>query len=354
VAKDGYYEIMGVGHDASLQEIRTKYRDLIRRTHPDLDGPVALFRQVQEAYEVLSDPARRAEYDHRLAAERTSRRPAASDPHSRTRDPRPSSARAWQKHVSTRSVGLPPSRRGPQFRSFPSQNPAGAIALAGAVLVVFGAALGDAGWALVGLGWFGLALGVLAGIGRHGTRKLQAYQRSGMAAIDAMSSREFEDFLGHLFVRKGYRVARLGSRGHGNANLLLAHSGGPTVVQVQRRFATVNHEAVQHAADAMDRFRATRALVVTSSIYSQRAITLADSSNVTLWNRSTLASELAAIQREDRSTGVRRLIADLRAGGRVCLGMWVAALAVLSAMSWRLYRRKPTARYESPVRSNFQ
>ncbi len=125
-------------------------------------------------------------------------------------------------------------------------------------------------------------------------------------------------------------------------------------MQVQRRFATVTHEAVQQAVAAMDRFRATRALVVASSSYSQRAITLADSSGVTLWNRSTLASELTAIQREDRATGVRRLIADLRAGGRVCLGMWVAALAVLSALSWRLYRRRPTTRYESPVQPNCQ
>ena len=352
MGKDGYYEILGVRRDASPQEVRSKYRSLIRRIHPDLDGPVALFRQVQEAYEVLSDPARRAEYDRRLAAGGSSRRAAASDPPSRSRGPRPSSARNDKIHASTRTIGSPSQRRGPQFRSFPSQNPSGAVALAGAVLAVFGAALGSAGWALVGLGWFGIALGVLAGVGRLGTRKLQAYQRSGMAAIDTMSSREFEDFLVNLFVRMGYRVARLGSRGNGNANLLLAHSGGPTVVQVQRRVATVSQEAVRHAAAAMNRFRATRALVVTSSSYSQSAITLADSSGVTLWNRSTLASELAAIQREDRSTGVRRLIADLRAGGRVCLGMWVAALALFSAMSWRLYRGRPATKYESPIQSN--
>jgi HJR/Mrr/RecB family endonuclease len=159
-----------------------------------------------------------------------------------------------------------------------------------------------------------------------------------MAAIDTMSGREFEDFLGELFVRKGYRVARLGGRGEGTASLLLDHQGGPTIVQVKRWAATVDHEAVQQAAAAMGRFRATRALVVTSSTYSPRAVTYANSCGVTLWNRANLAAELAAIQREHSLTGTRRLISDVRAGGRVCLGVWVTAL-VAFAMAWRRVRR---------------
>src|SRR6516162_10067158 len=132
--------------------------------------------------------------------------------------------------------------------SVPSQNPAGAVALAGTILVVLGAAFGHARWILFGFGCLGLLLGILAGLGRFGTRKLGAYQRSGMAAIDAMSGREFEDFLGELFLRKGYRVARLGGRGEGSASLLLDHAGGPTIVQVRRWATTVDHEAVQQAA----------------------------------------------------------------------------------------------------------
>jgi HJR/Mrr/RecB family endonuclease len=165
-----------------------------------------------------------------------------------------------------------------------------------------------------------------------------------MAAIDAMSGREFEDFLGELFVRKGYRVARLGGRGEGSASLLLDHQGGPTIVQVKRWAATVDHEAVQQAAAAMGRFRATRALVVTSSTYSPRAITYANSCGVTLWNRAALAAELAAIQREQSSTGTRRLISDVRAGGRVILGVWVSALVVLAVASRRVRRTRSTTR----------
>jgi HJR/Mrr/RecB family endonuclease len=165
-----------------------------------------------------------------------------------------------------------------------------------------------------------------------------------MAAIDTMSGREFEDFLGELFVRKGYRVARLGGRGEGSASLLLDHQGGPTIVQVKRRAATVDHEAVHQVAAAMGRFRATQALVVTSSTYSPRAVMYANSCGVTLWNRETLAAELASIQREQLATGSRRLISDVRAGGRVCLSVWVTALVVLAVASRRVLRTRPTTR----------
>jgi restriction system protein len=165
-----------------------------------------------------------------------------------------------------------------------------------------------------------------------------------MAAIDMMSGREFEDLLGELFVRKGYRVARLGGRGEGRASFLLDHPRGRTIVQVKRWDATVNHDAVQQAAASMDLFRATRALLVTSSTYSPSAITYAKSCGVTLWNRATLAAELAAIQRERLSTGTRRLVADLRAGGRVCLSVWVTALVALAMTSRRLRRTRRTTR----------
>jgi Restriction endonuclease len=209
-------------------------------------------------------------------------------------------------------------------------------------LVVLGAAVGDAGWIVFGFGCFCLALGLLAGLGRYGTRKLGTYQRSGMAAIDTMSGPEFEDFLGELFVRKGYRVARLGRRGEGSVSLLLDHSGGPTIVQVKRWAATVDHAAVQQAAAAMGRYRATRALVVTSSTYSPSDVTYANSCGVTLWNRATLAAELAAIHSEQSSTGTRRLVSDVRAGGRVCLGLWVSALVALAMTSRKIRRKRAT------------
>lgn len=66
-----YYGVLNVAPTASPDEIKHAYRQMARQSHPDAQsepGTALLFRQVQEAYEVLSDPARRAAYD-RIQAE---------------------------------------------------------------------------------------------------------------------------------------------------------------------------------------------------------------------------------------------------------------------------------------------
>lgn len=63
-----YYEILGVDEDASADEIKKAFRKLAKQYHPDRnpDDPQAesKFKEINEAYETLSDPQRRAEYDH--------------------------------------------------------------------------------------------------------------------------------------------------------------------------------------------------------------------------------------------------------------------------------------------------
>ncbi|MBI4693022.1 MAG: DnaJ domain-containing protein [Gammaproteobacteria bacterium] len=61
-----YYKVMGVADDASAEEIKKAYRRLARKFHPDVSkepDAEARFKEVGEAYEVLKDPAKRAEYD---------------------------------------------------------------------------------------------------------------------------------------------------------------------------------------------------------------------------------------------------------------------------------------------------
>lgn len=70
VAFRDYYEALGVSRDASEDEIRSAYRALARRHHPDVNkDPEAgdRFREISEAYEVLRDPEKRSRYD-RLGA----------------------------------------------------------------------------------------------------------------------------------------------------------------------------------------------------------------------------------------------------------------------------------------------
>jgi molecular chaperone DnaJ len=66
MAKD-YYKVLGVGRDASTDDIKKAFRRLARETHPDSNpedpSSAGRFREAAEAYEVLSDPERRRRYD---------------------------------------------------------------------------------------------------------------------------------------------------------------------------------------------------------------------------------------------------------------------------------------------------
>ena len=65
--KRDYYDVLGVGKDATEKDIKLAYRKLARKFHPDVNktDPKAKekFIEVQEAYEVLSDPEKRSNYD---------------------------------------------------------------------------------------------------------------------------------------------------------------------------------------------------------------------------------------------------------------------------------------------------
>ena len=67
VTKVDYYEVLGVSRECGEQELKTAYRKLAMQFHPDRnpDNPEAeeRFKQASEAYQVLSDPQKRASYD---------------------------------------------------------------------------------------------------------------------------------------------------------------------------------------------------------------------------------------------------------------------------------------------------
>ena len=108
-----YYDVLGVPSDASQDQIRKAFRERVRACHPDrvanLDEDLRKLAEekmveLNEAYAVLRNPARRAAYDDRYANDATrstSARPVASSPQT---DERPTAGTTAQP---------PPSHRGP-------------------------------------------------------------------------------------------------------------------------------------------------------------------------------------------------------------------------------------------------
>jgi len=68
-----FYDLLGIPESGSLMDIKSAYKQLARKYHPDVSPPDRVeeytkrFIQVQEAYETLSDPSRRIMYDRDMA-----------------------------------------------------------------------------------------------------------------------------------------------------------------------------------------------------------------------------------------------------------------------------------------------
>jgi len=58
-----YYQILGVSRDATQEEIKRAYRKLAHKYHPDKGGDEQKFKEINEAYQVLSDKEKRSQYD---------------------------------------------------------------------------------------------------------------------------------------------------------------------------------------------------------------------------------------------------------------------------------------------------
>jgi len=128
------YVVLGVPRGASDARIHAAYRDAVRRTHPDAGGSSAAFEDVQEAYEVLRDPARRAAWEH--DPPRTRVRPVAR--------PAPASHRSSMEDLLAESQRLEDEARrlaGMAARHSGADEPADTV---GAVLRDAGAQLRDA------------------------------------------------------------------------------------------------------------------------------------------------------------------------------------------------------------------
>jgi molecular chaperone DnaJ len=94
---ENLYNVLGVAPNASDEEIKKVYRSLAMRFHPDRNqepGADARFKAIGKAYEVLSDPVRREEYNQSLH-------------HRIIVDPEAEAYSQWRSVFSLHGVSLP-------------------------------------------------------------------------------------------------------------------------------------------------------------------------------------------------------------------------------------------------------
>ncbi|QBE62683.1 DnaJ domain-containing protein [Pseudoduganella lutea] len=94
---DNLYNVLGIAPNATEDEIKKVYRSLAMRFHPDRNpepGADARFKAIVKAYEVLSDPAKRDEYNQSLN-------------HRIIIDPEEEAYQLWRSVFSLHGVALP-------------------------------------------------------------------------------------------------------------------------------------------------------------------------------------------------------------------------------------------------------
>lgn len=139
---------------------------------------------------------------------------------------------------------------------------------------------------------------------RYGLPWFFAYQRkkglaaSGIADIDTMDGKAFEQYLEVLFSKLGYKVERTRYVGDYGADLITRKDGVKTVIQAKRYTKAVGIKAVQEAVAAKGMYDCTEAMVVTNSTYTRAAVELARANRVALWDRDRLVETLLRVKGE--------------------------------------------------------
>jgi restriction system protein len=170
------------------------------------------------------------------------------------------------------------------------------------------AALGDAALLLAVMAFLGL-------IGVPNQLRKERLRRSGIAVIDTMDGVEFEQRLAHLYAFFGYKVSDTAVTGDFGADLVMDKDGERTVVQAKRYEGNVGIEAVQQVIGAKAHYGATAAIVVTNSMFTPAALTLAQSNGVLMVDRSQLIDMLATQMRDQsRPLGLSLMFRQIGAG----------------------------------------
>lgn len=119
---------------------------------------------------------------------------------------------------------------------------------------------------------------------RHGAK----LRKAGIKEIDQMTGEEFEQFLGELFKKRGFKITYTSISGDYGADLILRDGDEKIALQAKRYSGNVGVKAVQEVIGAVKMYDADEAWVVTNSYFTKQAIKLAEINDVYLIDRDEL------------------------------------------------------------------
>lgn len=125
----------------------------------------------------------------------------------------------------------------------------------------------------------------------------QKLKKSGILEVDKMKGKVFEEYLQVLLRNKGYKVNLTAATGDYGADLVLTTKDKKVVVQAKRYKKKVGLKAVQEVVSAKNYYKADECWVVTNNYFTEPAVKLARSNNVTLINRDLLIKWMLEIKK---------------------------------------------------------
>lgn len=126
-------------------------------------------------------------------------------------------------------------------------------------------------------------------------RRIRLYSLD-IAGVDAISGRDFEQYVAHLLRRHGYTVRQIGKQGDLGVDLIAKRGGVRYAIQIKRWKRQVGRQAVSDVVAGRQHYGCDKAVVITNSYFSQDAQKLALSTGCRLVDRDGLAAALHRIR----------------------------------------------------------
>lgn len=124
-----------------------------------------------------------------------------------------------------------------------------------------------------------------------------------IAEVDQMGGGEFEEYLSRLLQDQGYTVERLGGAGDLGVDLIAARRDRVYAVQAKRSGRPVSRRAVSDAVAGAQHYGCNCTMVVTNSVFTPGALSLAESTRCELVDREILTGWIYRFQRSKRRSG---------------------------------------------------